>query len=58
MVDPKDILNNWKNYAKIIGKEDEKNLPIQLGNSIVVDGYVPGKKNGVFTSRWEEPETL
>ena len=49
MVDPKDILNNWKNYAKIIGKEDEKNLPIQLGNSIVVDGYVPGKKNGIFT---------
>ena len=49
MADQKNILSNWKTYAKIIGKEDEEELPIQLGHSIVADGYVPGKKNGVFT---------
>jgi hypothetical protein len=49
MTNPEDILTNWKNYATIIGKEDEERLPIQLGLSIVADGYVKGKSNGVFT---------
>jgi len=49
MTNPEDILTNWKNYATIIGKEDEERLPIQLGLSIVADGYVKGKSNGIFT---------
>ena len=49
MTNPKDILTDWKNYAKISGKDDEENLPIQLGHSIVADGYVKGKSNGVFS---------
>ena len=49
MTNPKDILTNWKNYAKISGKDDEENLPIQLGHSIVADGYIKDKSNGVFS---------
>jgi len=42
-------MNDWKNFVKIDGKSRKDNLPIQIGHSIVVDGYIPYKKNAVFT---------
>jgi len=40
---------NWNEFIKIESKSHRDNLPIQIGRSIVVDGYIPGKKNAVFT---------
>lgn len=40
---------DWKKYVTIESKKQKDDLPIQIGNSIVVDGYLPDKKNAVFT---------
>lgn len=42
-------MNNWNDFVKIEKSSRKDNLPIQIGHSIVVDGYIPNKKNAVFT---------
>jgi len=43
-------MNDWKNFVNIKSeKNSNENLPIQIGNSIVVDGFIKNKKNAVFT---------
>lgn len=42
-------MDNWNDFVKIESKTRQNNIPIQIGNSIVIDGYVPHKKNAVFT---------
>ena len=40
---------DWKNFVKIEPEKNNENLPIQIGNSIVVDGYLKDKRNAIFT---------
>ena len=40
---------NWNDFVKIESKTRKDDLPIQIGRSIVIDGYISGKKNAVFT---------
>ena len=39
-------MEDWNKFVKISG---EKNSPIEIGHSVVVDGHVEGKTNAVFT---------
>jgi len=39
-------MEDWDKFVNI---SQEKNSPIEIGNSIVVDGHVHNKKNAVFT---------
>jgi hypothetical protein len=47
-------LRDWSDYVKIEKNGTSKDLPIQLGNTIAVDGYVEGKEIGIITHFHED----